>query len=135
MDAAHAQLCAAGDFTAITREGPQRLPPNTGSVTAFKFRDPDDHPLLYFPPAGAPPRWRNPATGLVFLGIDHSAITVADTASSLAFYQRRPGLTVTGRSLNRGIEQARLDNTPGAIVEVTALSPADADSPRVELLR
>lgn len=137
MGAAHAQLCAAGDFTAITRGAPQTLPPNTGSVTAFKFRDPDGHPLelLYFPPADAPPRWQSTPPGLVFLGIDHSAITIADTATSVAFYQKRLGLTVTGRSLNEGIEQARLDDTPGAVVEVTALSPVDADSPHVELLR
>ncbi|MGI8840073.1 MAG: VOC family protein [Caulobacteraceae bacterium] len=137
MGAAYAQLRAFGDFTAITEGGPQALPPASGSVGAFKFRDPEGHPLelLYFPPATAPPRWRGPPPGALFLGIDHSAITVADTAASVAFYEERLGLTVTARSLNRGIEQERLDDAPGAVVEVTALSPAEAASPHVELLR
>ncbi len=136
MGAAYAQLRAAGDFTAITEGGPQALPPDSGSVGAFKFRDPECHPLelLHFPPASAPPRWLKPARGALFLGIDHSAIAVADTAASVAFYQGRLGLTVTARSLNRGIEQERLDDTPGAVVEVTALAPADPASPHLELL-
>ncbi|MGI9170198.1 MAG: VOC family protein [Caulobacteraceae bacterium] len=136
LAAAYAQLRAAGGFTAITTDGPQNLPPASGSVGAFKFRDPEGHPLelLHFPPAGAPPRWRNPAPGALFLGVDHSAITVADTAASVAFYEGRLGLTVTARSLNRGVEQERLDDTPGAVVEVTALSPADPASPHLELL-
>lgn len=136
MDAAYERLRAAGPFTAITRGAPQRVPPGAGSVTAFKFRDPDGHPLelLYFPVESAPPRWRNPTPGLVFLGIDHSAITVADTAASVAFYDARLGMAVTARSINQGPEQERLDDTPGAVVEVTALSPADPASPHVELL-
>ncbi len=136
MGAAYAQLRAAGDFIAITEGGPQTLPPASGSVAAFKFRDPEGHPLelLWFPAAGAPPRWRNPAQGALLLGIDHSAITVAETAASVAFYEERLGLSVTARSLNRGVEQERLDDTPGAVVEVTALSPTDPTSPHLELL-
>ncbi|MDQ2859357.1 MAG: VOC family protein [Pseudomonadota bacterium] len=137
MDKACERLCEAEPIHAISRGGPQRLPPNAGSVTAFKFRDPDGHPLelLHFPTASAPPRWTRPREGAIFLGIDHSAITVADSAASIAFYSEHLGLTVTARSLNRGPEQDFLDDTPGAVVEVTALSPAESDSPHVELLR
>jgi len=136
MDEAYGRLSGAGYFEAISRDGPQRLPPNAGSVAAFKFRDPDGHPLelLHFPPATAPPRWANRPRGPVFLGIDHSAITVADSAASIAFYGGQLGLTLTARSLNRGPEQDFLDDTQGAVVEVTALSPADPISPHVELL-
>jgi len=137
MDKAYERLSEDGPVIAITREGPQHLPSNTGSVTAFKFRDPDGHPLelLHFPTASAPPRWTRPREGAICLGIDHSAITVADSAASIAFYGDSLGLAVTARSLNRGPEQERLDDTPGALVEVTALSPADSGSPHVELLR
>lgn len=136
MGKAYQRLRAAGPLAAITRGGPRHLPPNTGSVTAFKFRDPDGHPLelLHFPAVSAPPRWRSQAGDGVLLGIDHSAVTVSDTAASVAFYGERIGLTVKSRSLNRGPEQDDLDDTPGAVVEVTALSPADPGSPHVELL-
>jgi hypothetical protein len=36
---------------------------------------------------------------------DHSAILVADTAPSVAFYQQALGFSVAGGSLNRGQEQ------------------------------
>jgi len=124
MVAAMARLDAVGGWAAITRDGPQRLPANTGGVTAFKFRDPEGHPLelITFPNEGptTPPR------------IDHSAISVADTATSVAFYGAL-GLAVGGRSLNRGPEQDRLDGLDGAEVEVTALE-FPAGGPHVELL-
>src|SRR5690242_1456672 len=44
MAAAHAQLCRHA-FQPISEGGPQTLPPDTGSVSAFKFRDPEGHPL------------------------------------------------------------------------------------------
>ena len=50
MDAAHARVQAHGGATAITEGGPQRLPPSSGGVTAWKFRDPDGHLLLLVEP-------------------------------------------------------------------------------------
>ena len=44
----------------------------------------------------------------MFLGIDHSAIAVSDSARSIAFYEAL-GLRVAARALNSGHEQARLD--------------------------
>jgi len=134
MARAHAHLVAHGGFTPITLGGPQTLPANTGGVAAFKFRDPDGHPLelLHFPALMRPPAWRA-RRGALFLGIDHSAIVVANCGASRAFYERL-GLTPGGHSLNTGDEQARLDALDGPVVEVLALHPAAESTPHVELL-
>ena len=112
MAGAMARLGRVAGWTPISRGGPQRLPASSDGVTAFKFRSPEGHPLelIAFPDeaVGAPPR------------IDHSAISVADTAASVAFYQSL-GLVVGSRSLNQGRKQDRLDGLDGALVEVTAL--------------
>jgi catechol 2,3-dioxygenase-like lactoylglutathione lyase family enzyme len=127
--------CAhVGGWTAITRPAPQ---PTSGAVTAFKFRDPEGHPLelLAFPPNNAPSRWRDaPHRDGPCLGIDHSAIVVSRTAASVAFYREVLGFSVAGRSLNRGREQEQLDAVPGAVVEVTALHPEAESPPHLELL-
>jgi catechol 2,3-dioxygenase-like lactoylglutathione lyase family enzyme len=137
METAYSRLCACAGWTAITRPGPQRLPASSGGVTAFKFRDPEGHPLelVAFPPDNVPPRWRQaPHRHGPYLGIDHSAIVVSDTASSVAFYRQVLGFSVVGGSLNRGEEQERLDAVPGAVVEVTALDPGSDTPPHLELL-
>lgn len=137
METAYLRLRECGGWTAITRPAPQRLPATSGAVTALKFRDPEGHPLelLAFPPNNVPSRWRDaPQRDGPCLGIDHSAIAVSDTAASVAFYQQVLGLSVGGRSLNRGPEQERLDAVPGAVVEVTALHPGAASPPHLELL-
>lgn len=135
MRAAHARLSGHPGWTPISLAGPQRLPESSGGVTAFKFRDPEGHPLelLEFPPDRLPPAWQGPAGADPCRGIDHSAIVVADTAASLAFYEGL-GFAVAARSLNHGAEQERLDALPGARVEVTGLAPAAGTLPRLELL-
>ncbi|MFZ0426009.1 MAG: VOC family protein [Xanthobacteraceae bacterium] len=134
MAAAYRRLSAAGGCTAISTGGPQLLPVSSGGVTAYKFRDPQGHPLelIAFASDAVPTRWQN-ASATGYLGIDHSAISVADTERSLQFYQRL-GLRRTGGSLNQGPEQDKLDGLAGAIVEVTALAPSRFSSPHVELL-
>jgi catechol 2,3-dioxygenase-like lactoylglutathione lyase family enzyme len=137
METAYLRLCACEGWTAITRPAPQRLPGSSGTVTAFKFRDPEGHPLelLAFPPDDVPPRWREaPHRQGPCLGIDHSAIVVSSTPPSVAFYRQALGFSVAGRSLNRGWEQEQLDAVPGAVVEVTALDPWAENSPHLELL-
>ena len=137
MEAAYSRLCACQGWTAITRPAPQRLPAASGAVTAFKFRDPEGHPLelIAFPSDNVPPRWREaPHRHGPCLGIDHSAIVVSGTAPSVAFYQQVLGFSVAGGSLNRGEEQEQLDGVPGAVVEVTALDPGAESSPHLELL-
>lgn len=136
MDAAHARLAGEPGWTAIGEGGPQTLPARSGGATAFKFRDPDGHPLelLAFPPDAAPAKWRDAEAGALCLGIDHSAIAVADTARAEAFYVGMLGLAVGTRSVNRGVAQEHLDGTFNALVEVTALLTPDEASPHVELL-
>jgi catechol 2,3-dioxygenase-like lactoylglutathione lyase family enzyme len=131
---AYQRLVSASGWTAISVDGPQRLPASSGGVTAFKFRDPDGHPLelLAFPDGRMPGHWQARSRGNLFLGIDHSAVSVANSAASVAFYERL-GLRVAARTLNTGLEQDRLDALSHAQVEVTALEPAQT-TPHVELL-
>jgi catechol 2,3-dioxygenase-like lactoylglutathione lyase family enzyme len=137
METAYSRLCACAGWSAITTPAPQRLPASSGAVTAFKFRDPEGHPLelIAFPPDNVPPRWRRaPHRDGPCLGIDHSAIVVSDTAQSVAFYREVLGFSVVGGSLNRGREQEQLDAVPGAVVAVTALNPGSDNPPPLELL-
>lgn len=133
MAAAYAKLSAQEGWRPISTAGPQLLPAAWGGVTAFKFRDPEGHPLelLAFPPGAVPEPWQKSA-GSVFLGIDHSAISVADTSRGEEFYSRL-GFRRSGGSLNTGPTQDRLDGVRGAAVEVTALSPLETP-PHLELL-
>ena len=133
IGAAVARVSAVGGATPISIGGPQVLPRSSGGVAAYKFRDPEGHPLelLAFPPGAVPPAWSS-VPGENGLGFDHSALVVADSAASLAFYARLGYLRSAG-SLNAGPEQERLDGVPGSTVEVTALGPLDAP-PHIELL-
>ncbi|MFL9826622.1 VOC family protein [Rhodoplanes sp. SY1] len=124
-----------GAHGAITAGAPVLLPPATGSVTAFKFRDPEGHPLelISFPEGVGAPVWRE-MTGAGILGFDHTAICVTDVDRSIAFYTALLGHRLAGRSLNRGPEQDRLDGLTDCAVDVVALAPATAPTPHVELL-
>ena len=134
MTAAYRRLSGQADWKAISTDGPQSLPASSGGVTAFKFRDPEGHPLelIAFSPDSVPKEWQA-SPDAECLGIDHSAISIADTARSVEFY-RRFGLRHSGGSLNEGGEQAKLDGLGRAIVEVTALAPHQFATPHVELL-
>lgn len=119
----------------ITKGAPVRLPGNTGSVTAFKFRDPEGHPLelISFPPGVGDPQWQGKAvSGIV--GYDHTAISVMDIKRSVAFYTKLLGFKIGARSLNKGVEQDRLDGLADCEVDVVALEPASEVTPHVELL-
>jgi catechol 2,3-dioxygenase-like lactoylglutathione lyase family enzyme len=115
---------------------PQRLPDwnrNAAGIRAFYFKDPDGHPLeiLEFPVDKGNPKWHRPSDRL-FLGIDHTAIAVSDTDSSLKFYRDVFGFRVAGESENYGTEQEHLNNVFGAHLRITALrAPA---GPGIELL-
>ena len=131
MDAAYARLRPhVGE--PISRNGPELLPPSTGSVRAFKFRDPDGHPLeLSFAPGSA---WAKAAApgGPVFQGVDHTALAVSDLEASVAFYTAlgfRPG----PRLLNRGPEQDRLDGLDGVELDIAVLFTPEP-GPHLELL-
>lgn len=119
----------------ITESGPVLLPPNTGGVTAFKFRDPEGHPLelIFFPQGVGAPIWQQTA-GTGILGYDHTAISVMDVDRSLAFYEGLLGFRIAGRSFNTGPEQDQLDGLMGCEVDVVALQPTRVKTPHVELL-
>jgi len=104
--------------------GPQRLPdwnPGAGGIEAFYFRDPDGHFLevLAFPPGKGEARWQR--KDRLFLGLDHTAITVGDTDLSLAFYRDTLGLEVVGEGENHGVEQEHLNNVFGVRLRITTL--------------
>lgn len=135
MPAAFARLQTLAPAS-ITQGGPQRLPPASGGATAFKFRDPDGHPLELIAFADCPDRWCDRAGHALTLGIDHSAISVCDAARSIDFYSRL-GLEVEARQVNCGPEQARLDGLECADdveVEVIALRPGSTTGFHLELL-
>jgi catechol 2,3-dioxygenase-like lactoylglutathione lyase family enzyme len=123
MDAAYARL--REHRVAHASSGPQTLPawnPNAGGIRAFYFRDPDGHflELIWFPPGKGDPRWQRSGSRL-FLGIDHTAITVADTDASLRFWRDALGFSVAGESENWGPEQERLNAVFGARLRITGL--------------
>lgn len=135
MDRAHARLRAHGVVPIST--APQRLPDwnrAAAGIRAFYFRDPDGHPLelIWFPPGTGDPRWQAPAGAALFRGIDHTAITVADTDASLAFYRDHLGFRVTGGSENWGPEQDGLNGLAGSRVRITGLRAPRG--PGIELL-
>lgn len=132
MPSAYAQLCRH-TFMPISNGGPQTLPSNTGGVSAFKLRDPEGHPLelIHFPDGVGAPGWQR-APGL-FLGIDHSAIAVADAMASAAFYGTM-GWRTAGRTRNRGPAQDRLDGLRDVDVDVVSLEPARGGPAHLELL-
>lgn len=134
MRAAMEQLSQTPGWTPITQGCPQQLPASSGGVTAFKFRDPEGHPLelLAFPPGQLPPYWQHQHARGPFLGIDHSAISVADRDRSVTFYQSL-GLNLSHQSVNDGPAQAALDNLDDPRVDVIAMRPAQV-TPHVELL-
>jgi len=106
----------------ITANGPQQLPPQAGGVIAYKFRDPDGHPLefLQFPGKISAP------------GYDHSAISVSSVARSTTFYARF-GFAIAARQTNSGQAQACLDALLDPVVDVVALKSNNA-APHLELL-
>ena len=112
------QVC----FTPISRNGPELLP---GGIVAFKFRDPDGHPLelIQFPK----PDHRTSG------GIDHSAISVTDPGRSIAFYTSRLGLAVQARQVNTELSQDVLDDLDCVTVDVVSLAP-QISAPHLELL-
>lgn len=135
MDRAYAALRAARVEHASS--GPQRLPdwnPDAGGIRAFYFKDPDRHVLevIQFPPGKGDPRWQRAPAGRLFLGIDHTAIVVADTTRSVRFYRDALGLGVAGGSENSGTEQEHLNNVQSARLRITTLRAAAG--PGVELL-
>ena len=105
--------------------GPQTLPASNkaaAGIKAFYFHDPDMHniELIYFPKGKGQPKWQK-TNGKLFLGIDHTAIAVRNSDSSLHFYQDMLGISRKGESWNMGMEQAHLNFVEGASLHITGL--------------
>jgi hypothetical protein len=115
--------CRQTGWTAISTDGPQLLPASSGGVTAYKFRDPEGHPLelIAFPTDAIPamakgfgnrmPRHRSFRDFNCRHGTKRQILRAARIAAH------------SGGSLNHGPEQDKLDGFAGALVEVTALAP------------
>ena len=114
---------------------PQVLPqwnPNAAGIKAFYFRDPDNHALelIWFPSDKGHPKWQGGKA--LCLGIDHTAIAVRNTDTSLRFYRDLLGLKIAGEALNHGPEQEHLNHVFGSKVRITGLKAPDG--PGVEFL-
>lgn len=149
MDRAYARL-REHNVVAASADGPQRLPEwnkNAAGIRAFYFRDPDGHflEILQFPAGKGDAKWRRAAAAKgdatggsgaaaqpLFLGIDHTAIVVANTDASLRFYRDTLGMRVVGEGENYGPEQERLNNVRGARLRITTLKAQRG--PAIELL-
>ena len=123
MDKAYQQLRSHKVRHAST--GPQTIPVTNkaaAGIRAFYFKDPDGHNLeiIYFPAGKGDPRWQKKGDKL-FLGIDHTAIVVSSTQSSLKFYRDLLGLKLAGESMNNGTEQEHLNNVAGARLHISGL--------------
>ena len=116
--------------------GPQTIPVSNkaaAGIRAFYFKDPDGHNLeiIYFPAGKGDPCWQKTIDRL-FLGIDHTAIVISDTARSLKFYRDLLGLKLAGESTNYGTEQEHLNNVAGARLHISGLRASSG--PGVEFL-
>jgi len=134
MDKAFARVRALPGVQ-LTSGAPQTLPlsnPAAGGIRALYFKDADGHnlELIWFPEGKGARRWHL-VNAALFLGIDHSAIAVSDSAQSQAWYENL-GFVLGGRSLNQGVEQEQLSGVTGARVQITGLLPEAG--PGVEFL-
>ena len=134
MDKAYATLRKKMVMQVST--APQTIPKTNvvaAGVKAFYFRDPDMHnlELIYFPKDKGQAKWHR-IKGNLFMGIDHTAIAVRNTDSSLHFYENLLGIMRKGDSWNMGTEQAHLNFVEGASLHITGLRAAAG--PGIEFL-
>ena len=108
-----------------TSPNPQTLPawnPVAGDIQSFYFKDWDGHnlELLQFPAGKGDPKWQQ-LTEAIFLGLDHTAIVVADTVASRSFYCDQLGMQLQQESENSGSEQERLSGVSDVQVQISSL--------------
>ena len=133
MASAYARLATIRGWAPISTSGPQVLPPASGGVSAFKFRDPEGHPLelIAFRAGAIPLQWQMNADRC-WLGIDHSAIRYRTQPEASYFIRASGCIEAAGRSMSG--RSKRNSMTFWDVCEVTALVPAHS-TPHVELLR
>ena len=102
--------------------------PAASGIEARYFRDPEGHPLelIRFPSDKGRAQWHaaHGHDSALFLGIDHSAVVVANTDASVAFYRRYGLASRASSSVNQGAEQECLTDVRDARVRITLLSGA-----------
>jgi Glyoxalase/Bleomycin resistance protein/Dioxygenase superfamily len=76
--------------------------------------------LIHFPAGKGDQKWQKQTESL-FLGIDHTAIVVTNTAISLAFYSDLLEMKLQQQSNNSGSEQEHLSGIPDAKVQISSL--------------
>ena len=123
MDKAY-EIVKSANVSQISPE-PQTIPAwntDAAGIKAFYFKDPDGHPLelISFPKGKGSPKWQEHSEE-VFLGIDHTAMVVRDSAESIKYFQDAFGFEVKGQSHNYGSEQATLSGVQSADVKITSL--------------
>ncbi|MGV2828723.1 VOC family protein [Myxosarcina sp. GI1(2024)] len=109
---------------------PQKLPdwnPDVGGVKAFYFQDTDGHnlELIQFPPDKIEDKWQQADRGQLFLGIDHTAVVVADAAASIKFYCDRLGLKLMQQAQNYGTEHEHLSGVFGVKISINSLKASN----------
>lgn len=125
------RAAVAADRLQPISSAPQRLPDwnkTAAGIEAFKLHSPEGHclELLAFPADKGDARWHRPGPSTsadpagVFLGIDHSAIGISNSARSCRFYNELLGLRLGGDGINEGPEQDELDGLAGCRVRITS---------------
>ena len=108
--------------------------PGAAGIKAIKFRDPEGHDLelIYFPTGKGDPSSQKSGNQL-FLGLDHTAMTVDSTEKGVAFYRDVLGFEVGGVTFNSGATQEVLDDLFNDTCLVTPMVPVVAP-PHIEFL-
>jgi catechol 2,3-dioxygenase-like lactoylglutathione lyase family enzyme len=121
MPMAMKRLCTYSTRSAISCSGAEAHSKSSGGVMAFKFRDPDGHPLefLQLPNDSVPAYWKDGKQ--VFLGIDQSAITTADGEQAARFYAN-PASRTLGRGSSFLDAQPPLLTTPRMKIVTTKVA-------------
>lgn len=122
MEEAHERLLKHG-IRSISA-APQTIPEwnvDAAGIQAFYFHSPEGHPLelICFPMDKGHVRWHKKRC--LFLGIDHTAITISNTENSLSFYEIILGLKKAGSTINYGITQEKLSGISDVKVKITGL--------------
>jgi catechol 2,3-dioxygenase-like lactoylglutathione lyase family enzyme len=112
----------------FTSTAPQTLPSwnsRASGIRAFKFKSPENHSmeLIQFPPGKGKTEWQS--KDRLFLGIDHTAISVRSVEASRFFYEKVIGMHFLGRGLNFGLEQSMLDGIINPRVELLSFGVDD----------
>ncbi len=125
--------CRHDGLVADLRKRPRAPAGGLGRVTAFKFRDPEGTRWSSWSSRPTACRMPGPVARGPCLGIDHSAIAVAEAERSIDFYRRLGFRLASARSIavpNRAPRRAGSDT----VVEVVTLACRGGSRPHLELL-